>query len=167
VVFFFILFQFSDKIFVNNGLDKKHVCCLNERLFRPKKYPAVFDDVRKYATKRDYYPPSRLLIISLLSRNLADDNFYVRALFATLKFQLGSINELTAAERRTYDLHRGLVILFPHRGDLKIIASSCLSISYSLSFLLRWRLDVSINFYGVLIEVLLTASMIDIENLII
>jgi len=42
VVFFFILFQFSDKIFVINGLDEKHVHCFNERLFRLEKVSCRF-----------------------------------------------------------------------------------------------------------------------------
>jgi len=87
-----ILFQFFFfvKIFVIKTASTKSVYyCLNKfDYFIPKKYPAVFKDVRKYATKRDYfsiffYRDFFQLYYPILSRNLADDNFYVRALFAT------------------------------------------------------------------------------------
>lgn len=118
-------FSFLLKIFAINGLNEERARCLNRQSVSPRKnilpFFKTFENTPRNATIFPY-PLSRLLIISpVLSRNLADDNFYVRVLFATLKFQLDSTNELTAAERRTYDLHRGLVVLFPHRGDLKIL----------------------------------------------
>jgi len=131
VVFFFILFQFSDKIFVINGLDEKHVR-LNERLFRSEKSCRFWRCSKIRHETRSLSSIAAFNYITRSCRVTSQTTISIRALFATLKFQLGSINELTAAERRTYDLHRGLVILFPHRGDLKIIASPCLSISYSL-----------------------------------
>lgn len=67
-----------------------------------------------------------------------------------------------------YDLHWGVVVTFFHRGDLKITDRSPPVFRFPvLLFLLYCRLDIGVKFYSVLIEMLLTASVMDAENLII
>lgn len=123
---FYFIFLFSDKIFSNQrGLDEERAHRLSERLFRPDKNPAVFDDARKYEPRKNaklyiylliyffhhgfsnYYHP----VSSRVTSQTTISTF--RALFASLKFQLSSTNELTAT-KRTYDLSIGeLSFRFP------------------------------------------------------
>lgn len=96
-LFFYLISVSSDQIFVINGLDKELLSLLraSDRPV-PKKISCRFWQRSKIrhrnATVFPYFP-SRLLIITR-SRHAtsADGHFYIRALFASLKFQLDSTN---------------------------------------------------------------------------
>lgn len=140
---FYFIFLFSDKIFVINGLDEERARRSSERLFCPDKYFAVFDNARKYAAKKRetvFFPPrilpSRLLITirSRRARNLADGHFYrLPVLFAKISTKF--YRRIDSHQANIRSLHRGIVVSFSHRGDLKIVARqelTCPSISCSI-----------------------------------
>lgn len=105
-VFLFILFLFSDKIFVINGLDEERARSLpgeraSDRFHPPPSHPKNTPPV--FTTFENTPPDKRLFFFlspvpaiaapnyhPVSSRNFADGHFYIRALFASLKFQLGS-----------------------------------------------------------------------------
>lgn len=69
IFFFFILFQFSVKVLVINGLDKERARCLNERLFRLEKityFLKTFEDTPRNAT---VFPISSLAALNYITRS--------------------------------------------------------------------------------------------------
>jgi len=141
VFLFYFIFLFSDKIFVINGLDEERARRSSERLFRPDKYPAVFWQRSKicHEKRETVFSPASFHfaafnchpVSSRVTSQTAISTFTV--LFAKISTKF--YQRIDSHQANIRSLHRGIVVSFSHRGDLKIVARqelTCPSISCSI-----------------------------------